>query len=126
MKHSPSCRPHRHRFFAVLVAPRPGAGAGCGNRGTAAVEFALVVPIILSVLMGSIEFGRAFMVLDLLSNVARQGARTGSVSGRANSDITTAVDTALTSASLPSRSNGTTLSILVNKQSADASTAVTN
>jgi Flp pilus assembly protein TadG len=91
-----------------------------------AVEFALVVPIILSVMMGSIEFGRAFMVLDLLNNTARQGARTGAVSGRSNSDITTAVDTALTGASLPSRSNGTTLTIKVNGNSVDASTAVSN
>lgn len=47
--------------------------------GVAAVEFALVVPLLLVVLFGIIDFG--FMLYDkaMLTNAAREGARAGIV-----------------------------------------------
>src|SRR5689334_5915 len=110
----------------------PGRGWSCGvgvggeRRGAAAVEFALVFPIMLSVMMGILETGRAFMVLDMLNDTARQGARVGAVAGRSNSQITTTVDNALSTAGLPSRASGTTLAILVDNASVDASTAASD
>ncbi len=60
-------------------ANRPG---GLGRRrmtGVAAVEFALVVPLLLVILFGIIDFG--FMLYDkaMLTNAAREGARAGIV-----------------------------------------------
>lgn len=46
-----------------------------GERGTAAVEFALVIPVLLILVMGIIEFGRAYYVQTVLSGAAREGVR---------------------------------------------------
>jgi Flp pilus assembly protein TadG len=45
------------------------------ERGAAAVEFALVLPILLVLLFGIVEFGRAFQVRATLEAAAREGAR---------------------------------------------------
>ena len=44
--------------------------------GAAAVEFALVVPILLLLVFGIAEFGRAYNIQTTLSGAAREGART--------------------------------------------------
>lgn len=46
-----------------------------GQRGAAALEFALVVPILVLLAVGTIEFGRAYSVQERLSAAAREGAR---------------------------------------------------
>ena len=43
------------------------------RRGVAAVEFAIAAPVLFLFVFAIFEFGRAFMVLDLLSNAARAG-----------------------------------------------------
>lgn len=51
---------------------------GCGEqaeRGAAAVEFALVLPVLLFLLLGIFEFGRIYNVQISLTNAAREGAR---------------------------------------------------
>ncbi len=45
--------------------------------GTATVELALVLPLLLLLLMGIVEFGLLFEDFMLLKNAAREGARTG-------------------------------------------------
>lgn len=47
-----------------------------GERGAAAVEFALVVPLLLVLVLGIAEFGRAYNISTTLSSAARAGART--------------------------------------------------
>jgi Flp pilus assembly protein TadG len=47
-----------------------------GDRGAAAVEFALVVPVLLLLIFGVAEFGRAYNIQTTLSGAAREGART--------------------------------------------------
>lgn len=46
-----------------------------GERGAAAVEFALVAPVLILLLLGIFEFGRAFHTQTALSAAAREGAR---------------------------------------------------
>ena len=46
------------------------------DRGAAAVEFALVLPLLLLLVLGMIEFSRVYNVQISLSNAAREGART--------------------------------------------------
>ena len=46
-----------------------------GERGASAVEFGLIVPILLILVLGIIEFGHAFQVQGTLSSAAREGAR---------------------------------------------------
>ncbi len=45
------------------------------ERGSAVVEFALVVPVLLILVLGIAEFGRAYQVQTMLSAAAREGAR---------------------------------------------------
>ena len=47
-----------------------------GERGAAAVEFALILPILLTLVFGIVEFGWAFGQQVSLGNAAREAART--------------------------------------------------
>lgn len=46
-----------------------------GSRGQTLAEFALVLPVLLLVMMGILDFGRAVFAYNTLSNAARDGAR---------------------------------------------------
>ena len=50
------------------------------KRGQSIVEFAVLLPIVLMVLFGITEFGRAIMVKNVLHTAAREGARLAAVS----------------------------------------------
>ena len=43
--------------------------------GAALVEFAIVAPVLFLLILGMIEFGRAVMVQQILTNASREGAR---------------------------------------------------
>ena len=45
------------------------------DRGAAVVEFALVVPLLIVLVMGIAEFGRAFFIQATMAGAAREGAR---------------------------------------------------
>lgn len=45
------------------------------HRGQTLVEFALILPILLLILMGMFDFGRAIVAYNTLSEAARNGAR---------------------------------------------------
>jgi Flp pilus assembly protein TadG len=53
--------------------------AGPGERGAAAVEFALVLPVLLLVIFGIIDFGRMLNAQITLTEAAREGARATSI-----------------------------------------------
>ena len=46
-----------------------------GERGATAVEFAFIVPLLIVLVLGIAEFGRAFQVSGQLSAAAREGVR---------------------------------------------------
>jgi Flp pilus assembly protein TadG len=52
------------------------------NTGQGLVEFALILPLLLLVLLGIVEFGRIFFIYSNLFNAAREGARFGITSPR--------------------------------------------
>lgn len=45
------------------------------ERGAVAVEFALLAPVLIMILLGIMEFGRAYNVQATLTNAARDGVR---------------------------------------------------
>ncbi|MBA3559712.1 MAG: pilus assembly protein [Gemmatimonadaceae bacterium] len=47
--------------------------------GAAVVEFALVLPVLLLIMWGIIEIGRAFYTINNAASAAREGARMGAV-----------------------------------------------
>lgn len=52
---------------------------GKGERGQAIVEFALVLPLLLILLFGVIDFGRALQTYITVNNASREGARLGAI-----------------------------------------------
>ena len=65
----------RHRMNA-----EPRHRRVAGERGAVAVEFALVAPILLVLVLGIFEFGYGYHAWDATQNAAREGARLGAVS----------------------------------------------
>jgi TadE-like protein len=51
------------------------------RRGQSLVEFALVMPLLLVMLLGIMEFGRAWHISQIVTDAARQGARAGAIYG---------------------------------------------
>jgi Flp pilus assembly protein TadG len=47
--------------------------------GAAAVEFALVLPLFLTLVLGAIDWGWFFFIDQVVTNCAREGARAGTV-----------------------------------------------
>ena len=50
------------------------------SKGQSIIEFALLLPILLLVVFGITEFGRAIMTKDVLHTASREGARLAAVS----------------------------------------------
>lgn len=67
-------------------------------RGNALVEAALVLPVLMSVAFGTIEYGYFFFVKHTLEGAAREGARAGIVATAANADVTAAVANVMSAA----------------------------
>jgi Flp pilus assembly protein TadG len=60
-------------------AMRRPSGAKRDGRGQTLVEFALVFPVIVLLLFGIFDFGRAIYAYNTIANAARQGARVAAV-----------------------------------------------
>ncbi len=60
------------RDYVISRARRPGPSRG---RAAAVVEFAVVLPLLLTILFGIIEYGWVFMVRQTLQTAAREGCR---------------------------------------------------
>jgi len=57
------------------------------RRGAAAVEMALVLPVFVAVTLGMIELGRGIMVAQLMTNAAREAARTAIIDGSTDTSV---------------------------------------
>ncbi|HZZ83152.1 MAG TPA: TadE family protein [Anaeromyxobacteraceae bacterium] len=49
------------------------------ERGAAAVEFAILLPVLLLLVLGAMDWGYYFFVEQVIVNAAREGARAGSL-----------------------------------------------
>lgn len=61
------------------------------RRAVAAVELAIVTPVLLTMLFGIVEFGWVFTVRQALVTAAREGARTASLPGSTVADVQTRI-----------------------------------
>ena len=57
------------------------------NRGVAAVELAICLPILILLVCGSIEFGLLFYNQQVITNASREGVRAGIVTETETADI---------------------------------------
>ncbi len=68
----------------------------CGDRGGAAIEFAIVAPVLFLIMLGTIDFGRLFYVRQGLQNATQQAARYYTVNpSAATSTVTTQLTRAM-------------------------------
>ena len=64
---------------------------GLPGRGQSLVEFALIVPVFLLIVMGVFDFGRAIVAYNQVSNAARAATRTGIVNQATDPAFTPAI-----------------------------------
>lgn len=77
----------------LQVLRRTRSGALRSDRGAAAVEFALIVPVLILLLIGTVSTGLAYNDHISLSNAAREGARYGAAADIASTSWATSVQT---------------------------------
>ncbi len=65
------------------------------EKGQSLVEFALVVPLVILILMAIIEFGFMFNAYITISNASREGARLGALGSNDTAVVTRVVDTSV-------------------------------
>ncbi len=70
-----------------LYRPGKNSQTPANRTGAAMVETALVLPIMMMVILAVVEFGRAFMVCQLLTNAAREGGRMAVLDGTTTNDV---------------------------------------
>ena len=102
-----------HSKPLIVIAPTPlmrPRHKAWSRKGATLVEFAFVVPVFFTLMLGIFEFGKGFMCLHILANAARQGCRVAILDGRGTSDVTSTVDRLLQS----ERISGYSISVLVN------------
>lgn len=76
----------------MSVRPNGGVrGTKSPRAGQALVEFALVVPLLLVLVLGIVEFGRAWNAYQVITDAAREAARTAVVDNGATEDSVRAV-----------------------------------
>jgi Flp pilus assembly protein TadG len=90
----------------------------CGDDAAQLVEFALVLPILLLIVLGIAEFGFIFQRYEVVTNAAREGARMAVLPGYADADVDTRVRTYMTQGRVPTTGSNpsvviTTVSIAV-------------
>jgi Flp pilus assembly protein TadG len=66
------------------------------KRAAAAVELAIVTPILLTMLFGIIEYGWLFTARQAIVTAAREGARTAALPGSTVTDVQTRVNNFMT------------------------------
>lgn len=74
--------------------------AGRRDDGQSLVELALVLPILLALLVGILEMGRAWNVYQVITNAAREGGRAAVIQTNTESEVRTTIDGYLSDAGL--------------------------
>jgi len=81
-----------------------------GERGTAILEAALTLPLLLLVSVSIFEFGRAYQTWQVVTNAAREGARFSVLPSSTTSGVQTLVQQYLQNGQLPGYA-GATISV---------------
>ena len=79
-------------FQAQEITVQRNAGARRRDRGSATLELAIVLPVLVSVVFGIIDFARLFNAEIQVSQAAREGVRLASLVTTTNTPAYTAAD----------------------------------
>jgi hypothetical protein len=78
------------------------------ERGAELIEFALVFPVLLLVVLGIVDFGFLFQRMEVITNAAREGARMAVLPGYSQSDVQTRVCDYVRTGGVPTTTCGAT------------------
>lgn len=85
------------------------------ERGSALIETAVALPLLLLVSVAIFEFGRAYQTWQVMTNAAREGARVSVLPGSTEAAVSDTVRGYLTNGALPGAADAT---ILVDRNAA--------
>jgi hypothetical protein len=71
------------------------------ERGAELIEFALVFPVLLMVVLGIVDFGFMFQRMEVVTNAAREGARIAVLPGYVAADVRARVQSYMTTGGVP-------------------------
>jgi Flp pilus assembly protein TadG len=83
----------------------------CGDEAAQLVEFALVLPMLLLVVLGIAEFGFIFQRYEVVTNAAREGARMAVLPGYTNADVIARVRVYVTQGRVPTTATNPSIAI---------------
>lgn len=98
------------------------AGRLKSERGAELIEFALIFPLLLLLIVGMVDFGFMFQRFEVLTNAAREGARIAVLPGYATADVQARVGNYVTSGGVPSAPGNPTVAVLSCSIAAGAAT----
>lgn len=78
------------------------------ERGAELIEFALIFPLLLLLMLGIVDFGFMFQRFEVLTNATREGARISVLPGYADADTIARVCNYLSTGGVPTTTCGTT------------------
>ena len=74
---------------------------GRAERGAELIEFALVLPLLLLLVLGIVDFGFLFQRLEVVTNAAREGARIAILPSYGTTDVISRVNSYLLQGGVP-------------------------
>ena len=93
------------------------------ENGQSLVEFALLLPLLVVILFGIMEFGQLWMTMNVLTGAAREGARVAAVTAPDANQVRNAVQSVLNGANInnasisvsgPDAANQVTVTVQIN------------
>jgi Flp pilus assembly protein TadG len=84
-----------------------GRESRSSERGATLLETALILPLLLLVMVGIFEFGRAYQTWQVLTNAAREGARVAVLPGVTDAAVESQVDNYLASGRISNPADAT-------------------
>src|SRR5438874_495261 len=99
-------------MLARIPILRPGSRRG-RRRGAAIVEFAVVAPILVTLVLGIIEVGRLVQIAQMATNAAREGARYSAQGSADTAAVDSYLRTYLGAAGFRSAASGANSSVAV-------------
>jgi hypothetical protein len=81
------------------------------ERGAELIEFALVLPLLLLLVLGIVDFGFLFQRFEVVTNAAREGARLAILPGYSTADVQARVNDYLTQGGVPTSAGNPTVNV---------------
>jgi Flp pilus assembly protein TadG len=81
------------------------------ERGAELIEFALVFPLLLLVVLGIVDFGFVFQRMEVVTNAAREGARIAVLPGYATTDVQARVQNYIQTGGVPTKAGNPVIAV---------------